>query len=236
MLNFGTKTNEKTKKENIMEKNNPTPAQVEVSEDIVAKAKANKKTLMYVFIGAVVIIIAALIGIMVAQNGSKKADEAVAKADAAAAVGLNDSTTLALYQDAAKAGYKSGNRAAAEAGIRLYQQGKYEEAIKYLDDASLDDHVAAPGVYALMGDCYVNLDQNEKAISCYKKAVSKADENPEIVPFILIKEANVYRAMGKYADEAKAYKTILDDYPTYVAASRTDIKKYYERAKASQND
>lgn len=217
-----------------MEQNNPTPAQVEVNDDIMAKAKANKKTLMYVFIGAAVVIIAVLIGLMIAQNGSKKADEAVAKADASAMV-ANDSTTLALYQEAAKAGYKSGHRAAAEAGIRLYQEGKYEEAIKYLDDADLDDHVAAPGVYALMGDCYVNLDQNDKAISCYKKAVSKADKNPEIVPFILIKEANVYRAMGKYADEAKAYKTILEDYPTYVAASRTDIKKYYERAVASES-
>ncbi|MDE5631225.1 MAG: hypothetical protein K2I54_00190, partial [Muribaculaceae bacterium] len=111
----------------------------------------------------------------------------------------------------------------------------YEEALKYLDDASLDDEIAAAGVYTLQGDCHVNLDQLDQALKCYNKAISKADKNPEIVPFVLIKEANIYRAQEKYADEAKAYKTILDDYPTYVATTRVDIKKYYERALASQN-
>ncbi len=80
----------------------------------------------------------------------------------------------------------------------------------------------------------MNLDQYDQALKCYAKAISKADKNPEIVPFILIKEANIYRAQEKYADEAEAYKTILDDYPTYVATTRVDIKKYYERALASQ--
>ena len=78
----------------------------------------------------------------------------------------------------------------------------------------------------------MNLNQNDKALSCYSKAVSKADKNPEIVPLILIKEANIYRAEEKYADEAKCYKEILDEYPVYVQESRTDIRKYYERALA----
>ena len=42
-------------------------------------------------------------------------------------------------------GYKSGNRAKAEMGIRLYNQEKYEEALKYLNSCSLDDKVAEPG-------------------------------------------------------------------------------------------
>ena len=52
----------------------------------------------------------------------------MAQADAAA----NDSIAMTLYADAAKAGYKSGNRAKAELGIRLYQEGKYAEALEYL--------------------------------------------------------------------------------------------------------
>jgi len=214
-----------------MEKKTPATEQIEQSEDIVAKARANKKTLIGVSVALVVIIVAVLVWLFVTQSGSRKADELIAHADAA----QNDSIALTLYADAAKAGYKSGNRAKAEMGIRLYRDGKYEEALKYLDDASLDDEIAAAGVYSLQGDCHVNLDQYDQALKCYDKAISKADENPEIVPFILIKEANIYRAQGKFADEAKAYKTIIDEYPTYVATTRVDIKKYYERALASQN-
>ncbi len=214
-----------------MEKKTPATEQIEQAEDIVAKARANKKTLVGVSVALVVVIAAVLVWLLVAQSGSRKADELIARADAA----QNDSIALSLYADAAKAGYKSGNRAKAEMGIRLYRESKYEEALKYLDDASLDDEIAAAGVYTLQGDCHVNLDQLDQALKCYNKAISKADKNPEIVPFVLIKEANIYRAQEKYADEAKAYKTILDDYPTYVATTRVDIKKYYERALASQN-
>lgn len=212
-----------------MEKNNPTPAQVEASEDIVAKARANKKAIIWCLIAGFVVIIAVLAWLLIAQSGSRKADELVAKADNAP----TDSIALALYADAADAGYKSGNRAKAEMGIRLYREGKYQEALEYLDDCSLDDEIASAGVYTLQGDCHVNLEQYDQALKCYKKAVSEADENPEIVPFVLIKEANIYRAQQNYKDEAECYKTILDEYPSYVRSTRTDIKKYYERALAS---
>lgn len=213
-----------------MEKKNPATEQVEQAEDIVAKARANKKTIVGISVAIVVVIAAVLVWLLVAQSGSRKADELIARADAA----QNDSIALTLYADAAKAGYKSGNRAKAELGIRYYREGQYEKALQYLDDASLDDEIAAAGVYSLQGDCHVNLEQYDQALKCYNKAISKADKNPEIVPFVLIKEANIYRAQGKFADEAKAYKTIIDEYPTYVATTRVDIKKYYERALASE--
>ena len=214
-----------------MEKNTPT-SQLEESEDIIAKAQANKRTIMWCFIVAFVLIIGVLVWILIAQSGSRKADELIARADAAA----GDSTAIELYKEAAGAGYKSGHRAAAEVAIRLYQDGKYEDAIKYLDKADLDDEVAAAGVYTLKGDCYVNLDQFDKALSSYSKAISKADDNPEIVPLILIKEANIYRSQEKYADEAKCYKEIIDEYPLFVQESRTDIRKYYERALAQSKN
>lgn len=213
-----------------MEKNNPTPQQVDESVDIIAKARENKKVITYGLITAAVVIIVVLVWLMIAQSGSKKADELVAKADAEQV----DSLATPLYMEAAKAGYKSGARAAAEVAIRYYNDGKYEEALKYLDDADLSDNIAAAGVYTLKGDCYVNLDQLDKALKAYDKAISKAEKNPEIVPFVLIKKANIYREQKNYSAEAKAYKTILDDYPQYVANTRTDIRKYYERAAASK--
>ena len=153
-----------------MENNRPTAPEVDQSEDIVAKARANKKTILTIFVVAVLCVIAALAYIMIAQSGSKKADEAIAKADAA----QNDSIALNLYANAAKEGYKSGNRAKAEMGILLYKDGKYEEALKYLEDCSLDDEIAEAGVETLKGDCYVNLDQLDKAIGAYKEADRKS--------------------------------------------------------------
>lgn len=221
---------EKENKNIAMENTTPTPEQLEGAEGLVAKAKKNKKALVACSVVLIACVLGALIWIMVAQAGSKKADEAIAKADAA----LNDSVATALYSEVAEMGYKSGNRAKAEMGIRLYRQEKYKEALEYLNDCTLDDEVAAPGVYALAGDCHVNLGELDQALKSYSKAISAADENPEIVPFILIKEANIYRSQGNYAAEAKAYKEIIDEYPSYVSNTRLDIKKYYERALASQ--
>ncbi len=185
---------------------------------------------MYCLVVAAVCVIAVLAYLLIAQSGSRKADELVAKADAA----QNDSIALTLYAEAADAGYKSGNRAKAEMGIRLYRDGKYEEALKYLDDCSLDDEIAEAGVETLKGDCYVNLDQLDKALSAYKSAISDADKNPEIVPFVLIKMANIYREQGNFDAEAKAYKQIIDDYPSYLNTTRMDIRTYYQRALASK--
>ena len=213
-----------------MENSRPTAQEVDKSEEILAKARANKKVIIWSLVVAAVCVVAVLVYLLVAQAGSRKADELIAKADAA----QNDSIALTLYAQAADAGYKSGNRAKAEMGIRLYRDGKYQEALEYLDDCSLDDEIAEAGVETLKGDCYVNLDQLDKAISAYKDAISDADENPEIVPFVLIKMANIYRSQGNYEAEAKAYKEIIDEYPSYVNSTRIDIRKFYERAVASK--
>lgn len=213
-----------------MENNKPTAAAADAEQDILAKAQKNKKNIMWGLVASFIVVVIVLAWILISQAGSRKADELVGKAD----IEMNDSIATELYAQAAKAGYRSGNRAAAEMGIRLYRQGKYEEAIKYLDDCSLSDHVAAPGVYALKGDCYANLDQLDKAVKCYKEGISAADGNPEIVPFLLVKEANIYHAQEKYADEAKAYKKIIDEYPSYVATTRIDIRRLYERANAQK--
>ena len=144
-----------------MENSRPTAQEVDKSEEILAKARANKKVIIWSLVVAAVCVVAVLVYILVAQAGSRKADELIAKADAA----QNDSIALTLYAQAADAGYKSGNRAKAEMGIRLYRDGKYQEALEYLDDCSLDDEIAEAGVETLKGDCYVNLDQPDKAIS-----------------------------------------------------------------------
>ena len=79
----------------------------------------------------------------------------------------------------------------------------------------------------------MNLERYDDAIKAYKEAIDDADENPDIVPFALIKLANIYRAQKNYKAEYEAYKTILDKYPSYQFAQgqQTDIRKYMERAR-----
>lgn len=214
-----------------MEKKHPATEQTEQNMDIVSKAKANKKTITVLSVFVISIIAGILIWYLVAQNNSRKADEAIGRAD----IELNDSIAMQLYAQAADCGYNSGNRAKAEMGIRLYQQGEYEQAAMYLNDCDLNDELAAAGVRTLEGDCYVNLEQYDKALSTYDDAISTANENPQVVPFILVKKAHVYRAQNDFANEAKSYRRILDEYPTFNAGQQ-DIRALYERANASAGE
>lgn len=196
---------------------------------LIERAKNNRSSIIMVCILVVLIVFGLILYFFIANSNSAKADEAVGRADAA----QNDSIALVLYKEAAQMGHKGGNRASAMAAIELYNQGQYQEALDYLKDTKLDDKVAAAGVYSLMGDCYVNLDNYSEALKAYDKAVSKADENPAIVPVVLIKKANIYRAQENYEGEYQALKTIVEKYPQFVQTSQADIRKYYERAKAS---
>lgn len=216
-----------------METNEPkqplTPAAENDAATLLARAKANSKLILALTIFICAIIVGLLIWFFVSQNGSRRADEAVAKAD----IEQNDSTALALYKEAADMGYKSGNRASLEVATRLYEQGQYEEALKYVKKTSFSDDIVKAGAYALEGDCYVNLEQYSEALSAFDSAISAADHNPTIVPLILIKKANIFRHEKNYQAEYEALKTVIDEYPQFVQSTQTDIRKMYERAKAA---
>jgi len=213
-----------------MENVNETQKQAPETQEVEAPGKNNKKTVITIGIIVAALIVIGLIWFAVDRNSSAKADEAVALAD----VEMNDSIALKYYMDAAELGHKSGNRAKLHAAIALYQQGKYEDALNYLKDASVGSDIVEAGKYSLMGDCYVNLKNYDEALSSYNKAISVADNNPQIVPFVLVKEANVYRAQQNYNAEDNCYKKILAEYPAYASGLRFDIKKYAERANASE--
>lgn len=210
---------------------NKTNAQAPIAEEGAnIEKKISKKKVISICVGVGAVVLFGLLWYFLATAASHKADEAIALAD----VEMNDSIKLERYMDAAKLGHKSGNRAKLEVAIALYQKGEYEEAIKYLEDASVSSDIIEAGKYALMGDCYVNLKNYDKALSAYQKAIKEADNNPQIVPFVLVKEANIYREQGNYEAEYKAYETIYDKYPEYAKSlSNIDIRKYAERARAA---
>ena len=151
-----------------MENNNPNVQPViEEEADFVAKTKKYRKQLTALFIAVAAVLVIVLVWFLVRQSQVAKADQAIALAD----VEQNDSIALNLYKEAATHGTKSGDRAKIEAAIRLYQGGNYEEAVKYLNDASASDEIVAAGIQTLKGDCYVNLKNYDAALSAYDKAI-----------------------------------------------------------------
>lgn len=228
-----------------MENNNPQVASGTEQSSVVESVKNNKKTIIGACVAVVIVAAAAIGWHLIDSSNAAKADEAVAAADvemfAPYLFGTmpNDSLALEKYMAAANAGHKSGARAALQAAVLLYGKGEYQQAIDYLKKASTKSSIAEAGRYALMGDCYANLKNNDEAISAFKKAYSAADKNPVLAPFILVKEANMYREMANYSAEYDAYETILSEYPVYVQQlsqnQRVDLRKYAERAKASMD-
>lgn len=217
--------------------------QPEQAPDILAKAKANSKLILILSIFIFVVLAGALAWFLISQNNAKKSDAKAGEADlyamkaeqsmSAADRQLNDSLALEYYKEAASMGHKSGNRSKLEVAIRLYQKGDYQGALDYLKDASIGDNLIKAGSYTLMGDCYVGLKNNAEALKAYDDAIDAADENPAVVPLVLIKKANIFRAEKNYEGEYLALKEILDKYPAYDNNTAFDVRKYSERAKAA---
>lgn len=197
------------------------------------KVQNNSKTIMYACVAVAVVVIAVLVYVYaVRQPGIQAANEALGQADMELIMG-NDSIALAKYQQvAADHGYDAGDLAGLNAAILLYKDGKYEKAIKYLNDYSSKESIIGAAAKSLEGDCYVNLEAYNEALDCFKKAVKISDENPAYTPAFLLKEATVLREMKDYKAEAAIYEEILKEYPTYGMQMGVDVEKYLERAKA----
>lgn len=221
-------------------------------ELLLAKAKANKKRIVAVTVAIAVLLIAAFAWFFISQSNSRKSDAAAATADMTLIKGGADADSIALplYLKAAGMSGKSAERSEAMAGIILYQDKKYEEALKHFDAASLDGELASVGVLIAKGNCYANLNKLDEALDCFNKAASKAGDNAALAPFALVKAANVYHVQKNYTKEAECYEKIVNDYPEYAAnpyfdadpndpaasnyndGTQRDIRKYLERAKA----
>ncbi len=142
----------------------------------------------------------------------------------------NDSIAAAQYKEVAdKFGGKAANLASLSAAEAFYNEGKYEEAVKYLKKFSSKDKVLDANAMVLTGDCYVNLKKYDEALSAFQQAVRKADGNSQIVPRVLLKEANVYDEQKKYDKALECYTIIKKDYPDFQLGNGVSIDAYIAR-------
>lgn len=197
------------------------------------KIAQNKKVIFWVVGGLAVVAAFVLSYFFIYRNPRlNKAFEAYNEVEIKAQG--NDSIAAAEYAKVADdfGGTDAGNLAKLSAAESYYNMGKYKEAAAFLDDFSTSEPVLAANAMTLQGDCYVNLKQYDKALSCFDKAVKKADGNPQIAPRVLLKEANVYDAQKKYADALKCYERIASDFPTFQLGNGMTVEAYIAREKA----
>lgn len=193
----------------------------------------NKKIIIWSLAGIVAVAAVILLYYYGIYAPNKKASsDAISKADIELAMG-NDSTALAQYMQVAdEFSGAQADRAALQSAIILYQKGKFEEAVKYLDNASFDENLVAPAAASLKGDCYVNLNNLDKAISCYDKAIKSSNDNALYTPLFMLKKATVLNEQSKIADALAIYEAIQSKYPTFTRAYDVNIDGLIARAKA----
>ena len=123
--------------------------------------------------------------------------------------------------------YQAGKLAALYAGVCYYQLGQYEDAVAYLTKFSAKDLNMQPAALQLLGNAYVQLEENDKAIKAFEAAAKSGNEL--IAPISLKKAGLVYLELGNKSAAKKAFETIKAEYPT--SAEAQDIEKYISLAK-----
>ena len=109
----------------------------------------------------------------------------------------------------------AGNLAKYYVGLAYIKQGKYDEAISYLNEFDADDIVLQGKAYSLIGDANLEKGDNDAAIAAYKKAADYKP-NKNLTPGYLMKLAMAYETAGDKAAAIETYGKIVDSYPNSI--------------------
>lgn len=134
-------------------------------------------------------------------------------------------------------GTDAANLANLYAGLCYANMGKWNEAVKYLDEFSAeDDQMVSPAAIAALGDAYANTNQVDKAIEAFKKAADKADSkaangtNNSLSPTFRLKAGILLESQNKKEDALAIYNDIKKKYVNSSLVQSSEIDKYIERA------
>lgn len=225
------KTMSTEKKQNPESKNLAVGEAISRTEMFVER---NKK-IITIIVCAIVVVIA---GFLAYKNFIVKPREKAAQADMFAAEHYfdNDEIDKALNGDGKHLGFlaiidkysstTSGNLANYYAGLAYMSKGEFQKAITYFEDFSTEDMFTNPD--AMIGDCYMELNQTDKAISSYEKALKDKDQyNDMTTPFTLFKLGQAYEIKNDNKNALETYKRIKKEFP--LSSEARDIDKYITR-------
>ena len=199
----------------------------------------NQKMIMYVVAG-IVIIIAGYIGFKKFYLAPEE-KEAQAQMFWAERYFEKDSLNLALNGDGTNSGFldiidqygitKSANLANYYAGMCFLKKGQFEDAINYLKKFDSDDMIVSSMAKGAIGDAYMELGDNEKAIENYIKAAK--NNNQFTAPIYLMRAGWTYENMENYEEALKVYERIQKEF--FKSSESREIEKYIARAKGMLN-
>ena len=126
-------------------------------------------------------------------------------------------------------GTPTGNTAKYYAGVSYLQLGQYEKAIEYLNMCKPTGDLLPALKFGSLGDAYSELNEFDKAISSYKKAVT-ADGNDALKSYYLKKLGLLSEHQGDSSSALKAFKEIRDKHGDSPEAE--NIEKYIARLEA----
>ncbi len=129
-------------------------------------------------------------------------------------------------------GTKSANLANYYLGMSYLKKGEFESAIEYLENFESKDEMLAAMASGAIGDAHSELNDTEKAISFYKKAV-KQSNNKFTTPIFLLKMGLNYELANDNEKAVEAYTSIKNNFSESTEAR--DIDKYIGRAEAKIN-
>lgn len=124
---------------------------------------------------------------------------------------------------------KAGNLANLYAGLCNAQLGKWEDAVKFLEEYDgASDQMISPAAEGALGNAYAHLNQLDKAVSHLKKAAEMADNN-SLSPTFLIQAGEILESQGKKDDALKLYQQVKEKY--FNSMQYQTIDEYIERVK-----
>lgn len=126
-------------------------------------------------------------------------------------------------------GTPAGNTSKYYAGLCYLHMNDFDNAIKYLDDFDPEGDVLPAMKYGVLGDCYSEKKEYDKALDYYKKAVDAGD-NEVLAAYYLKKLGMLNEYQGKMDAAKEAYERLRRDYPNPNSADWRDIEKYIYRA------
>jgi peptidyl-prolyl cis-trans isomerase D len=103
------------------------------------------------------------------------------------------------------------------------QTGEYEEALKLLRKTRLDAEFFEMGLEGMMGDCYSQQGNYEKALDFYIRSIN-ADANELLTPHYLFKAYLCSKELDQPVEANRYLKTIIDYFPSYTG--KYMIEKY----------
>jgi tetratricopeptide (TPR) repeat protein len=118
------------------------------------------------------------------------------------------------------------------AGICLKNMGKYADAIEHLKKFDSNDKILSNVALGSIGDCYAELNENDKAIKYYKKAADNV-VNEFTTPLYLMRAALLLEEKGDFKKSLELLEKIEKEFNK--TAEGQQAEKYIERVKIKGN-